>query len=791
MKIRDISCEQFAGLSLDSPLSFTDGINVVYGKNESGKSTLVNMISQLFFRNISLIRNEKKTFEQQYFPVRRKGSVAAGNSADGKITLETDQGRFVLSKIWGAEAGCRLNTPDGLLRGETDTARVMADILQYGEGVWSELLLSSQKNTDESLRAIMDASAQTAAKRELTDVVTRAFAESDGISLDEIGERIQKKIDDLAGRWDVKAEAPKRKADGSRYEVGTGAVVEAYDALEDARDALKKFNALIAAADDASEECREKTEALQQAKDALDAYGKIVTKLEQKQNLERNVQILRGDLDKRKQVLRDWPALTAGIGKARKLEEDQRNRETADLYVKASEIVAEINALRVKAADRSCPGKQEIRDAGAAQKRIGALENSLCAMNIRALVSMSGGHTLEVTSLRTGEPVDMDSPITEAVRMRIPGVMEMELAPADLDVKKVQEQIAQEKAAVREILDRYGVEDLNALERLEQELSDIGEKLKDRKNRLSIVLGGRAFSEVEEAYRAINPETLRPAEEIAGEIRYICGGSDPGKYIERSGAAADLYARDYGSPEQLEAYIREKDNELKALTDELKSLEDIPQEYLAVRDPKQYLQDLQNELGRKDDELDKAKDRKRDASRYLESFQEQQSGDPADEVEKAERFFKEQKALLDHWIHIRKKFEEQKDSIEEHPLEDLAKRFTEYLGIISAGRVTAGLQDADKPDVNVSSGQRPMRYDLLSEGTKDTVSLAYRLAVVDHLFPEGGGIIVLDDPLTDMDEDRVKQACALIRECAQRHQVIFLTCREEYQDLLNGSLIRL
>ena len=75
----------------------------------------------------------------------------------------------------------------------------------------------------------------------------------------------------------------------------------------------------------------------------------------------------------------------------------------------------------------------------------------------------------------------------------------------------------------------------------------------------------------------------------------------------------------------------------------------------------------------------------------------------------------------------------------------------------------------------------------MSEGTKETVSLAFRLAVLDHLFPEGGGVIVFDDPFTDMDADRTEQSCELIRECAQRHQVIFLTCKKEYLDSLNGN----
>ena len=79
----------------------------------------------------------------------------------------------------------------------------------------------------------------------------------------------------------------------------------------------------------------------------------------------------------------------------------------------------------------------------------------------------------------------------------------------------------------------------------------------------------------------------------------------------------------------------------------------------------------------------------------------------------------------------------------------------------------------------------------MSEGTKETVSLAFRLAVLDHLFPEGGGVIVFDDPFTDMDADRTVQSCELIKECAQRHQVIFLTCKEEYADMLCGNEIRM
>ena len=79
---------------------------------------------------------------------------------------------------------------------------------------------------------------------------------------------------------------------------------------------------------------------------------------------------------------------------------------------------------------------------------------------------------------------------------------------------------------------------------------------------------------------------------------------------------------------------------------------------------------------------------------------------------------------------------------------------------------------------------------MLSEGAKDTVALAFRLAALDHLFPDGEGIVVFDDPFTDMDAEREKQACTLVQEFAKRHQVIFLTCRDEYEHLLSGNVIQ-
>ena len=124
-------------------------------------------------------------------------------------------------------------------------------------------------------------------------------------------------------------------------------------------------------------------------------------------------------------------------------------------------------------------------------------------------------------------------------------------------------------------------------------------------------------------------------------------------------------------------------------------------------------------------------------------------------------------------------------------MQDIANHFAHYLAVITDGKVSSEFPEANKLNMNIYSENRLLDYGKLSEGTKETVSLAFRLAVLDHLFPDGGGVIVFDDPFADMDAERTTQSCQLIKECAKRHQVIFLTCKAEYTDIFSGNFVQI
>lgn len=788
MKITNISCTQFAGVR-DRNVSLTDGINVICGKNESGKSTIVNMLSRTLFQNAKLDLRSDKDFYDLYFPGAKRGSNITGDFADGKITIETENGTYILSKEWGSEPRSTLSTPDGVVRDQSSINEILKEILLYGEGVYSDMLLSSQKNTDDSLKTILDASKKTDAKQEITDAVSQAFAESDGISVDAIEQAIMNKIDEIAGKhWDFEREAPARKV--GRWSNGLGEILKAYYVLEDAKAVIEEISRLESELDTVAKDYADKDNSARIAEEEYNRFNSFSSRLAVQSERKKTIERISKELSKFEGVLEKWPKCSEDIGKAKALQAEKTNRDLLDKYESAKIIYEELTELK-KNIPVYQPTDTEIEQVKNAQHCIASLENKLCGMNIAAAVNMLNGNNIEITSVRTGEAVDLcdgTANISEAVKITVPGVVEIRLSPANIDILDIKKQLAEQNNIVDTILDKYKVTTLAELEQLSKTISDTKSKIDIAKSRFTLLLGSISYEELERTAKAITV-AVRSKNDIDSDIFSACGSGDVTRFITEKETVIDGYVAEYGSINDLKVKAFEAEKELKKAEESVLGAQDIPAEYISISDPDTHIEKLKNNLKNKQSLREEALTSKTAAASKLESYKENIGDDPAGDMEKAKRIFEEQKTLLNHWRHIEEVFKVQKENISNNPMQDIADRFTQYLGIISGGKITSEFPQADKLNINIFSDNKLLDYGKLSEGTKETTSLAFRLAVLDHLFPDGGGIIVFDDPLTDMDAERAEQSCKLIKECAKKHQVIFLTCREEYVDMLAGNNI--
>lgn len=790
MKIKNLSCTQFAGIR-DKSLEFHDGVNLIYGKNESGKSTVVNLISRTLFQNPKINARVDKDFCRLYFPSAKKGSAYAGDFADGRISIVSDAGEYTLSKEWGKHPSCSLSAPDGVFRDSTVVDAVLRQALVYGEGVYSDLLFSSQKNTDRSLETLLDAGTNTDTKKEITAAVSKAFSESGGISMDAVESAIHEKIEAIAGKhWDFEKNQPQRKS--GRWANGLGEILKAYYAFEDAGNLLREMTELEEACDAAACECEKaenKAAALEEALDRLSCFSASIGLLNERK---KRLASVKEQLSKYEAAAEKWPGLIRSCEQGKKLQKEQESRKMIDRFLRAEELHNELEQLEKRLSSFACPTESDISSVKRNSKKADLLKNKLCGMNAAAKITMLGDNTVRVTSVLTNEEVrseDGTFNFSQAVRVTVPGVLEMLLSPQDADADSLRQQISLLEAEISEIFEKYSVKSLEELEEKARIFSQFRMKAESIKTKLNLLLDGVSYETL--AQRAGTVGEARTAEEIKDSIFSLTGSADISRFVTACETTMKAFAEEYESPEKLSEKISVLTQEKEKINTALTLVGNIPDEYRKIPDIDAYLNEQKEKLKLLQLEKQEALKSKSALVSRLEAFHENYGDDIRVRLKNTESKLEEQKALLSDWKNILHVFYEQKNKLSQNPMENLGQRFSDYLSAVSLGNVTCEFPEKDKLDMNILSRDRFITYAQLSEGTKETVSLCFRLSVLDHLFPEGGGVIVFDDPFSDMDEERKKQACTLVKKCAERHQVIFLTCHDEYEELLNTKAISL
>ena len=103
------------------------------------------------------------------------------------------------------------------------------------------------------------------------------------------------------------------------------------------------------------------------------------------------------------------------------------------------------------------------------------------------------------------------------------------------------------------------------------------------------------------------------------------------------------------------------------------------------------------------------------------------------------------------------------------------RSFRRYYGMLTGESAESVQTDADLGIMILDRGL-PRDPSLLSEGTRDMISLCRRMAMIDAMYPGEKPFLVLDDPFSNLDDERLKGGMRFLHTASLEYQILYLTC---------------
>ena len=802
MHIKSFSTNRFAGLE-DVNINFEDGLNVILGENESGKSTIINGIQSSIFKNIKLLKNNNKDkdFIKNFMP------ISGGDFIDGKVIISTESGDYEVFREWSNNPNILLKTPNGdLIKDENRVNTILKEALIFGESTYSSIVFAKQKDLKKSIDNIIVDEDIT---KELSDLLRQTLMELDGVSIDVIKKNLDLELDDLYKRWNIEKNYPENnRGINNPYKVGIGKVLESFYEKENLRIVTDRAFENEKNFEEVSIKLKEISEYRNKCHSEKIDLEVLSEDINKRSILESNMALINKNLNEYTDINTQWPKneqkLEFYIEELEKLEKRKEKFEKELLEVKKSirkrELIQRIDKIKKINSEKDILEESLKNRKNIVDEDISLLEslnkeiiNIETAINAGKMILKLNNSKKEIFIKRD---LEKEEALEENIEYSSKGFISIsnedfiiEIKSGEIDYDELSKKHLLLKSDFENSLKRLEIKDIEEGKENNKNIKEIQYNILKKSEEINYILSNSKLEDLQEELKDLEEIEENIDESLINfELKNINNEIIEKKStIKINEEKINFWKEKYGTQDRLFDMVIEEKTNLKLKEKEYEKLKPLPKEFESTDSFLKRLSFLKEESSNLDEEVLRLRTLHLEAKNNL-------SDETYEELKKssieAQRNFEKNLNRGIKLLKIQKVFFQVKEDLEMDPMESLVKEFKRVLSTITLGKYDNSSID-ETFEIELLKNGNKVPLELLSAGTYDSVALAFRFAILKHLFEENSGYVILDDCLVDLDPIRKKEAVALIREFGKENQIIFMTCDPTTAQMLGGNIIEL
>jgi exonuclease SbcC len=813
MRIIQIYLHPFAG-SVDKKYEFQNGLNVVCGKNEAGKSTLIKALLLALLESTNLTKTEFKNLIANYIPI-------GGDTINIDLKFEVNGIEYELKKSWGANNSSTLNAVNQASLNSPDTVQAkLFELLNLNTSTVRDVLFTTQAKIATTIDGI-NKNAEIGSS--LDQILRSAILNTGGVVPEALIAQLDEEYESLVQNWRLDEDAPVIKTNNkgaydNKWEKGLGQILKIAYELYDKNIALnariqydQKLTNLSNEINILSEQVNNDlayvelqkplVESLSKRKELLLEMDKIADQKKELQSVQNtwnainaNLPVMKGntELDERHLI-----QLKSELDNARKSDETlikiTRYDNVKNLKLKFEELSKLLDETKI-VTDTDFAFLGNIQESlNNAKNTLSALESAqkftveiIPKKNLNVEIQKSTG-IVEKTSLVLGTPVFIEVNKgfiydSDEVVINVKSLTEQ--------IGTLNKQVTNYTKELEDALMKYQVKDFENFKQLYLVYKEVLQDYQFAKNTYESSILGTSFETLELEINELK-QLPKTREKSVLEILYndLVGKiATDKKSIKEFEDNKTSYENLYTSLDKLddlrldlinnEKEVKSKLDllpmikegldidafriEYKEFSDRLNSNQLILQQMLVARashegaEPTVLASELQDQI----DLLQRQKEQK---------------------VEEAKAI---KKVLV--------KLDDILSRAPVNPYENYENNLSQYLTMLTGGKYQVSTEGGITPSVIKNSATNiELPVELLSQGTSGILGLSLRLAMADYYLEGQNGFLAFDDPMVDFDEERQQFAAQCLQQYAEEKQVFIFTCHQAHANQLGGNLINL